>query len=725
MKWNAKWIKPNHEHQDIAPVFSREFSVKKELKQAILKCTVLGVYEAQLNGHRIGEFYMAPGWTAYDHRLQVQSYDVTSLLKEENRLTILTGKGWYRNPLADWARKYQAEMMKFPAACTAMLTLDYADGTQEIIETDEQWTWGHSQVLFSELYDGEIVDGTVEPVYDQNVELFEGPTHTLIEQEGEEIREMEVLHPMRLIVTPKQEVVLDFGQNLTGLVEVCVDAHEHDVIDLSFAEVLDKEGNFYTENYRGAKAMYRYVCREGKQTHHPKLTFWGFRYVRVNEFPGGLDAVSLDQFKAIAIYSKMKQTGHIETSNPKLNALFSNVLWGQKGNFVDVPTDCPQRDERLGWTGDAQVFAKTACLNYDVETFFMKWLKDLSAHQHEDGYVPHVVPDVLQNPNASTAWGDAAVICPWEVYLAYGNPQVLENQFESMCKWIDYMTTHTTTPYLWTGGTHYGDWLGLDAPSGSYKGSSSEDLIASAFYARSVELTIKAAEVLQKDTTELKELYKNIKQTFQKTFTEYKTQTECVLAAHFKLAENPQRTADLLAEKVRQAGHLETGFVGTPYLLHVLSDYGYETLAYDLLLKESYPSWLYPVTKGATTVWEHWDGIMENGDFWSADMNSFNHYAYGSVCDWIYTKAAGIQVQEDGPGYQKIKIAPIPDERLDWLKVSVQTRAGAVESNWQKQEGMWRFEMTVPAAAEVIIDGKTMQIQKGTSCFFAPVSDKL
>ena len=725
MKWNAKWIKPVQEHQDIAPVFLRRFSVKKELKHAELKCTVLGVYEARMNGKRIGDFYMAPGWTAYDHRLQVQSYDVTSLIEEENHLTILTGKGWYRNPLADWARKYQREMMKFPAACTAVLTLTYMDGSQEIIETDQQWTCADSQVLFSELYDGEIVDGRIVPVYNKEVELFDGPTHTLIEQEGEEIHEMEVLRPMRLFVTPKQEVVLDFGQNLTGLIEVCVDAHENDVVDLSFAEVLDKDGNFYTENYRGAKAMYRYLCHEGKQTHHPKLTFWGFRYVRVNEFPGGLDAVSLDQFKAIAIYSNMKQTGYIETSNSNLNQLFSNVLWGQKGNFVDVPTDCPQRDERLGWTGDAQVFVKTACLNYDVETFFMKWLKDLSAHQHEDGYVPHVVPDVLQNPHASTAWGDAAAICPWEVYLAYGNKQVLENQFESMCKWIDYISTHTTTPYLWTGGTHYGDWLGLDAPSGSYKGSSSENLIASAFYARSVELTIKAAEVLQKDAAELKELYENIKQTFQKAFKEYRTQTECVLAAHFKLAEDPQKAADQLAEKVREAGHLETGFVGTPYLLHVLSDYGYSELAYDLLLKDTYPSWLYPVTKGATTVWEHWDGIMENGDFWSADMNSFNHYAYGSVCDWIYTKAAGIQTMEEAPGYQKIRIAPIPDARLDWLKVSVETRAGLVVSNWKKQEDMWRFEMTVPTEAEVVINGKTMQIQRGTSCFFAPVSGKL
>lgn len=403
-----------------------------------------------------------------------------------------------------------------------------------------------------------------------------------------------------------------------------------------------------------------------------------------------------------------------------LNQLFSNIIWGQKGNFLDVPTDCPQRDERLGWTGDAQVFVRTACLNYDAEKFFTKWLADLASDQHDDGYVGHVIPDLLQNPHASSAWGDAAAICPWQVYLAFGNKQILKNQYQSMKKWIDYITSTTTTKYLWTGGTHYGDWLGLDAPSGSYKGSSNEDFIASAFYAYSTSLVIQAGTVLREDVSELSTLYENIVNTFQKTWPTYNTQTECVLAAHFKLAKDCQATADQLADMVRACGtKLQTGFVGTPYLLHVLSDYGHTDLAWDLLLRTKYPSWLYPVTKGATTIWEHWDGIMEDGSFWSKDMNSYNHYAYGSVADWVYGVAAGILPRKDAPGYANVTIAPHPDKRLDWLRAELDTRHGHISSFWTKEDDSWRYEITVPVEADIVIDGVCHSVRAGSYCFYS------
>ena len=514
--------------------------------------------------------------------------------------------------------------------------------------------------------------------------------------------------------------MLDFGQNLTGYVELSVDAKAGDCVDLSFAEVMDKEGNFYTENYRGAKAQYHYICKDGVQTWHPELTFYGFRYIRVNAFPGGTEAAKPENFTAIAVHSEMKRTGFLSSSNPLLNQLFSNIIWGQKDNFLDVPTDCPQRDERLGWTGDAQVFVRTACLNYDAEKFFTKWLADLAADQHEDGYVGHVIPDLLQSPQASSAWGDAVTVCPWQVYLTFGNPQILRNQYKSMKKWISYITTTTTTKYLWTGGTHYGDWLGLDAPSGSYKGSSNEDLIASAFYAYSTSLVIKAGTVLGEDVSELKELYANIVRTFQETWPTYNTQTECVLAAHFKLAKNCQAAADQLADMVRTCGtKLQTGFVGTPYLLHVLSDYGHTDLAWDLLLRTKYPSWLYPVTKGATTIWEHWDGIMEDGNFWSKDMNSYNHYASGSVADWVYGTAAGILTREDAPGYAKVTIAPHPDTRLDWLRAELDTRHGHISSFWTKEDDEWRYEITVPVDADIIIDGVCHSVKAGSYCFYS------
>lgn len=721
MDWKAKWIKPAIDMGDVVPVFKTSFLTADNIKIAKLYITSLGVYEAHLNNMRIGKFILAPGWTTYAKRLQYQEYDVTNLLTSENDLTVSVGKGWYRSRLVGWQPSpSQKKYMDQPCGLLAELHITYSDGHTEIIGTDNTWKVSESNVRYSEIYDGEYYDANTVLSYNIDTDYFDGPSNTLIAQQGEEIREKETLSAARIFTTPTGELVVDFGQNLTGYVVTSVDASAGDIVDLSFAEVMDKNGNFYTDNYRSAKATYHYVCKDGKQIYKPKHTFWGFRYIRINEFPGGPDKVTLDNFSAIALYSDMKQTGSLSCSNPMLNRLFDNIFWGQRGNFVDVPTDCPQRDERLGWTGDAQVFIKTACLNYDAEKFFTKWLADMAAEQWENGYVGHVIPDILQHPKASTAWGDAATICPWEVYLAYGNKEILENQFTCMHKWVDYITTVTTTPYLWTGGEHYGDWLGLDAPSGSYKGSTREDFIASAFYAHSTSLVIKAGKVLGKDVSYYETLYKNIVDTFRKTYTDYRTQTECILAAHFHLVEDCQKAADQLAQLVIESGtQLKTGFVGTPYILHVLSNYGYTDLAYSLLLRKEYPSWLYPITKGATTIWEHWDGIMENGDFWSADMNSFNHYAYGSVADWIYMTAAGIRSMEEYPGYSKVIIAPHPDARLDWLTATLDTRHGLIRSAWKKVDGMWRYDITTPVDTEIIIDEKSHQVKAGDYCFYS------
>ena len=334
----------------------------------------------------------------------------------------------------------------------------------------------------------------------------------------------------------------------------------------------------------------------------------------------------------------------------------------------------------------------------------------------------HLIPDAELRDSSSAAWGDAAAICPWQVYLAYGNPQILRNQFASMKKYVAYITAATTTPNLWTGGEHYGDWLGLDAPSGSYKGSSREDFIASAFYAYSTSLVIKAGHVLGEEVSAYETLYGNIVEAFRQAYPEYKTQTECVLAAHFRLAADCQAAADQLADMIAACGgHLETGFVGTPYLLHVLSDFGHADLAWSLLLREQYPSWLYPVTKGATTIWEHWDGIMEDGGFWSADMNSFNHYAYGAVADWVYMVAAGINTVEEAPGYEKVRIAPVPDARLDWLKATLETRHGRISSEWKQEDTLWRYEITTPVEAEIVIDGTKHLVSAGTYYFYSQI----
>lgn len=716
MNYLGNWITSSRDTGDVCPVFRKIWTLRKPAAQARLYLTALGTYEAILNGSRVGDFVLAPGWTAYDKRLQVQCYDVTGLLKSDNCLEVTVGRGWFRSLMPGMESESKTQRYAQPCGILGWLEIGYKDGSVETIPTDTTWQWGESPVRFSEIYDGETYDaGFVTKEWEKAAPL-EWSKDILIPQEGEEIREQERLTAKEVFTTPAGETVVDFGQEITGYVEFTVDAHLGDRVKILHCEVLDKDGNFYTENYRSAKAELSYICREGKQTWHPRLTFFGFRYLKLVEFPG---QAKPEQFTAIVVHSQMKRTGYLRCSDDGLNQLFSNILWGQKGNFLDVPTDCPQRDERMGWTGDAQVFVKTATYQYDVEKFFRKWLRDLSAEQQANGAVSWIVPDYLPNQGCSAAWGDAATIIPWQLYLTYGDESVLHEQFDSMRGWVDYITNTTTTPGLWTGGTHFGDWLGLDAPSGSYKGSSRDDFIATAFYARSTELLIKAGHVLGRDVARYEALHETIVKHFRETFPTYLTQTEHVLAVRFGLAPDLRAAADALAELVvRDGRQLRTGFVGTPYLLHVLSEYGHNGLAWDLLLRKAYPGWLYSVGQGATTIWEHWDGIMEDGSFWAADMNSYNHYAYGAVADWVYEKAAGICPLEEAPGFQRVRIAPMPDKRLSWLEASIDTRHGRVSSRWSRQGCSIRYEITTPVPAEITIGGKTKHVTPGSYLFW-------
>jgi len=722
MKFQGKWIKSQEDFGDVAPTFVKEFSLPPNVGEATLTLTAFGVYEAILNGQRVGEYIFAPGWTS-SKRLQYQSYDITSLLQEKNILSVTVGKGWYRSPLSGWFEESDTRRIKRaqPSGFAAVITVD---GNQ-IVETNNRWQVHESPVRFSELYDGEFYDANISNYPLLPVEEYPGPNCSIAPQQGDIICEVDRLKSSKLITTPKGEIVVDFGQNLTGYVELslppCTKAGEEVVI--SFAEVLDTEGNFYTDNYRSAKSKLRYICRNGAQTYKPKFTFFGFRYIRLDKYPA---ACSVNSITAISVHSDMKRTGWLASSNPLLNQLFENIVWGQKGNFLDIPTDCPQRDERLGWTGDAQTFVKAASYNYDTERFFTKWLTDLALEQHGNGCVTHVIPDAMDGQGGSAAWADAATICPWQIYLTYGNKEILENQFESMRKWVDYITAHTTDANLWIGGTHFGDWLSLEPPPEEepdrLQGSTRADFIASAFYANSTQLVIKAGKVLGLDVLAYESLYEGIVKAFRKKFTSYLSQTEHILALQFELASNPQAVADALAKKIASDNFsLQTGFVGTPYMLHVLTKYGHTELAYTLLLREEYPSWLYPITKGATTVWERWDSIKPNGDLQTANMNSFNHYAYGAVADWVYSVAAGIQTIEEYPGFARVRIAPMPDLRLGWLSGRVETRHGIVISKWQYTGKNIRYDIVTPSPAEIIIDGKTHGVDKGSHVFFGDI----
>lgn len=730
----GKWIKPSRDFGDVCPVFVKKFTSDSKPEKATLTLSAFGVYEAVLNGKRVGDFILAPGWTV--NRLQYQEYDITHLLEEENTLEITVGRGWYRSPLmgSGWQDEAAVPRLSLPPGVCGKLQID-----ADMIETDASWQVTEGPVRFSEIYDGEHFDAQLTATDSfEPVQVYEGPEDfTLIPQQGEKIAEIERIRPAQMFTTPLGEKVIDFGQNITGYVEITLPemTKAGEEVSLSFAEVIDKEGNFYTENYRAAKSKLRYTCRDGAQSYKPKFTFYGFRYIRIDDYPTNID-MNLDHFTAIVVHSEMTRTGWLESSDGLLNRLLDNVIWGQKGNFLDVPTDCPQRDERLGWTGDAQVFIKTASYNYDVEKFFIKWLADLALSQTAEGRVPHVVPDCL-NQGGSAAWGDAATICPWQLYLTYGNKAILETQFTSMTSWLDFIKSNSNTPHLWIGGQHFGDWLSLDLPPGEESASASaarHDFIASAFYAFSTELVIKAGKVIGRDVSAYEVMYQEIVTAFRAYFPDYKTQTEYVLALQFNLIEDPQAVADALAKRIVEDGTcLKTGFVGTPYILHQLSRYGYTELAYTLLLREDYPSWLYPVTKGATTIWERWDSIKPDGTFQSTGMNSFNHYAYGAVADWVYGVAAGIDTVEEAPGFEKIKIAPQPDPRLTWLKARIDTRAGIVVSKWEYVDAdgkvisqtqtpeKIRYEIQTPSPTEIVIDGITHSVEQGAYVFFGSV----
>lgn len=713
----SEWIKGCEKNLRGGTVYLKNFRCAAKAEKAILKITALGVYEAKLNGERVGDFILAPGWTSYLNRLQVQSYDVTNLLKTENSLEVTVGQGW--RAIAN--KRDGSDFLGYrDTALIAELTIVYADGTAESIVTDSSWTARESKLRYTNIYDGDIYDATFKAGSARHCICVDLKKDMLIPQEGEKIVEHERMPALQIIKTPAGETVIDFGQNMTGYVEFRIKGTPSAQATISHGETLDCDGNFYNANYRSADARIKFVCDGEEQTYKSALTFFGFRYIRLENWP---DEVKKENFTAVVVHSDIRRTGYFECSDETVNKLFKNIIWGQKSNFLDVPTDCPQRDERLGWTGDAQVFVRTASLNFDVERFFKKWLRDLAADQGRDGCVPHVVPNIFDDMGGSSAWSDAAVICPWEIYRTYGDKAVLEEQFDSMKAWIDWMRERSENGKR-SGGSHFGDWLGLDSPEGSYKGATPEELIATAYYKYSTELFIKAAHALGRDVAEYENIPAEAAKAFRREYMENgrvknATQTACVLALYFDITDDRAATVGQLNELIERAGHLETGFVGTPYLLHALSDNGYAETAYDLLLRREYPSWLYPISKGATTVWEHWDGIKPDGTMWSTDMNSFNHYAYGAVADWMYGAAAGINSDPDRPGFEHIIFRPVTDRRLDFVKASIDTRRGTVASEWRRENGRIKYIFTVPegCGASVIIGGEKHEVGAGTHEF--------
>ncbi|MBQ6823019.1 MAG: family 78 glycoside hydrolase catalytic domain [Clostridia bacterium] len=731
------WIHSPIDTDEQAVYFKKNITWSKTPVKVEVTVTAIGIYNLLVDGKKVGKQVLTPGWTSYFSRVQTQTYDITGLGSE---IAIEVGAGWAVGTIGFSHQKHRYDTV---VRAAAEITATFADGTTETVTTDESWDcWSHP-VLTTDIYNGETWDGTHEPAL-LGKAVRSDVNYTAIPQVGEYITTQERLKPIAVITTPKGEKVLDFGQNMTGWIELKVQGKKGDVIAFDHAEVLDKEGNFYTENYRSAKAYAKFILSGEEEILAPHFTFYGFRYIRLLECPAELGA---ECFTAVVVHSDMKRTGDFQCGHPLLTQLYHNIIWGQKSNYLDVPTDCPQRDERLGWTGDAQVFCRTAAINYDVEKFFKKWLGDVALEQWEDGAVEGVVPIALVKGRTriSAAWGDVACIAPWEIYKAYGNKEMLRDHFPMMKKWVDYMHNAGSEEFLWLDGKHYGDWLAMDAGDGIYMGATPTHMIGTAFFAFSCSLVVKAGKVLGEDVSDYEELYQNVVAKFRECYIENgtpvergaalknvypidkkppvinpDTQTARVLMLHFNLCteEDRPKLAKQLADMVVANGtHLTTGFVGTPYLLHVLSSNGYAKLAYDLLLQETFPSWLFSVKQGATTMWEHWDGIKEDGSFWSKDMNSYNHYAYGSVFDWIFGVAGGITVDEDGPAYEKVTVAPVPDARLGYLTTSIETRRGKLLSHWEYrgEQVLYRFEIPAGTTATIILpDGRTETVTEGT-----------
>jgi alpha-L-rhamnosidase len=706
----AQWISPGFAEDSVrrpCPIFRKDFIIDKSVESATLTVTAHGLYEAFMDGRRVGDAWFTPGYTDYHRRLQYQQYEIGKEIKRgKNELRVMVGDGWYRG---EYGADMKNDRYGKEAGLLLQLELRFADGSRDTIFSDGSWECTTGPIRYSNLYNGEVVDTRIDPSGWSPVAVSEGSVSGLVASESEPVKEHEHFLPVGIVTSPKGELILDFGQNLAGWVQVKVKGGVGDTIRLFHAEALDSAGNFYTGNLRLAKAEDVYVLNGERQTLKPHFTYHGFRYVKLEGYPKA--QLKAENFTAIALYSDLEPAGHFACSDSALNQLQHNICWSQKSNFVDIPTDCPQRSERFGWAGDVQMFARTASFNQNVKAFFLKWLADLAAEQGTNGGLPVFIPDYRfpdsVGPRGGVAgWGDAATILPWTLFQVYGDTSILRRQYNSMKTWVDYVWHSADTSGLCWKAKGYGDWY---APLGP----TDIEYIDQCFFIHSTELLIRAASVLGKteDVERYTALREKIRAVFLSTYwvplRVPNTQTACVLALQFDLLPDSLRpvAAEHLAGLIHDNGdHLGTGFIGTPYLLWVLTKNGYTDLAFTLLRQTSPPSWLYPLTKGATTIWEKWEAIRPDGTF---DTCSLNHYAYGAVGDWLYRVVAGIDAAS--PGYRKISIQPHPGGGLTWVKADYQTQYGKIVSNWRVKHGKLHMDVVIPpntTATVFVPDGK-------------------
>ncbi|MEV8371387.1 family 78 glycoside hydrolase catalytic domain [Kribbella sp. NPDC056861] len=710
--WTARFVSPRDigSQGQPAPIVSGTASLPEGIVSARLHASAHGVYVPELNGQRIGDEELAPGWTSYQFRLRYQTHDVTDLVQPgDNTLGFLLGNGWYRGRLGfqDQQAVYGDRL-----AILAQLEVTTADGETHTFASDGSWTARESQILSDDLYDGQRTDFTHAAAEPTPVDVLDADLSLLVAPDGPPVRVTDVLPALEITTSPTGKTLVDFGQNLVGRVRLRVRGGTRgDEIVLRHAEVLD-EGELGVRPLRTAKATDSYVLAGPDETVlESALTFHGFRYAEVT----GVANLAKEDLEAVVLGSDLQRTGWFESSNDLLNRFHENVVWGMRGNFLDVPTDCPQRDERLGWTGDIQVFSPTASFLFDSAGFLTSWLADLAAEQHKDGSVPFVIPDVLRDAGPATAaWGDAATVVPWVLYQRTGDRDLLARQLPSMRAWVDRMAGLAGENLLWSGGFQFGDWLDPTAPPENAAAAKADpDVIATAHLARSAEIVGWAAEVTGDSdlATQYADLAARVRVAFA---TEYATDggrvlsdapTAYALALQWALLPTEvqrKRAGQRLADLVRTSGfRISTGFVGTPLMTDALADAGEPEVAYRLLLQTGCPSWLYAVTMGATTVWERYDSMLPDGSINPGEMTSFNHYALGAVADWMHRRVAGLAA--GSAGYRSIVIDPLPAEQLTRVAARHLTPYGEAGVEWTRDDGSFHLAVTIPVGVTATV----------------------
>ena len=711
-------------------VFEKSFMLSGQVTRARAAFTALGVYAMELNGRRVGENRFAPGWTSYQERLQVQTYDLAPYLEKDNTLTVTVGNGWFKGILGFYNQGCHYGPR---TALLGQIELEYSDGTAETIVTDGSWLSATGPRRSSEIYHGEVIDLSLPEQEKLPAKKYDWTKEILVGQENEPVRITQRVPVREILHTPGGDTVLDFGQNLTGVVEARLRCPKGTVVRLRHAEALDENGNLFTVNLRTAKATDTYICSGGDDLFLPEFTYHGFRYVAVD----GLDEPDPAAFTACVLHTDFARPGRFSCSDERISRLWQNVDWTMRSNYLDIPMDCPQRDERLGYTGDAEIFLPTALFHGDLALFYRKWLRDLRVEQTDEFGVPLSVPDILRTRTCTSTWHDAATIVPWLIWEAYGDIRVLEEQYDSMARSVEYTRRLAGESGLLQNETsaQFGDWLALDSPKGPFrkipagilfpsneeKGGGTElHLIGNTYYLYSIDIMARTAAVLGKteDEARWRALYEDVLGKFRSEYVTANgrllsdTQTAAALALRFGLVEERHRARVLHFLKlnlIRNKKHLRTGFVGTEYLTHVLSQNGLHQLMGDILFREDCPSWLYELNLGATTVWELWDGVNEDGSFNLFEMNSLNQYGFATIGDWLVKELAGLSALE--PGYKKSRIAPRPVKGIPEMKASYETPYGMLSVDFRCRDGQITAHIRIPenTSAEVSLPGRACE----------------